>query len=213
MRNSSQNAGCIRRLPSSHPCQPRSVQWMSAAAAVCESPAASRAARTCSGDGLDEGLADPRLGWLDIWSPFTQSNLNPSGLKNFTLGRKPHPYISVASRYVARHERPIWRHYRNLGGQFSGSFHCRVNSTCRIILLRTKNNSIGIEHNNLRDRGNCHFYLQPLFPRRGVVHPQFQYTRNADIRNGCIKNFRRTAGGRGMNFAAGTVFATVLWLL
>ena len=38
MRNSSQKAGCMRRLPASHSCHPRSVQWIRAAAAVCESP-------------------------------------------------------------------------------------------------------------------------------------------------------------------------------
>lgn len=66
MRNNSQNAGCILRLPVSHSCQPRIVQWMSAAAAVCESPTASRAARTCSGRGFAAGHFSPRLGWLDI---------------------------------------------------------------------------------------------------------------------------------------------------
>lgn len=67
MRNNSQNAGCILRLPASHSCHPRRVQWMSAAAAVCESPAASRAVRTSSGVGFRAGLpARLRLGWLLI---------------------------------------------------------------------------------------------------------------------------------------------------
>lgn len=66
MRNSSQKAGCMRRLPASHSCHPRSVQWMRAAAAVCESPAASRAARTCSGNGFAAGPFGPRFGWLGI---------------------------------------------------------------------------------------------------------------------------------------------------
>ncbi len=39
---------------------------MSEAAAVCESPAASRAARTSSGVGFDEGPRGPRFGWFDI---------------------------------------------------------------------------------------------------------------------------------------------------
>ena len=39
---------------------------MSAAAAVCESPAASRAARTCSGVGLAAWPCGPRFGWLGI---------------------------------------------------------------------------------------------------------------------------------------------------
>lgn len=67
MRNNSQNAGCILRFPASHSCHPRRVQWMRAAAAVCESPAASRAARTSSGVGFRAGLpARLRLGWETI---------------------------------------------------------------------------------------------------------------------------------------------------
>ena len=75
MRNNSQNAGCILRLPASHSCQPRRVQWMRAAADVCESPAASRAARTSSGVGFRAGPpARLRFGWLGI---------KPSRLKCF----------------------------------------------------------------------------------------------------------------------------------
>ncbi len=66
MRNSSHNPGCMRRLPASHSCQPRRVQWMSAAAAVCDRPAASRAARTSAGSGFAEGPFGPRFGWLGI---------------------------------------------------------------------------------------------------------------------------------------------------
>lgn len=66
MRNSSQNAGCILRLPASHSCHPRNVQCMSAAAAVCDSPEASRAARTSFGEGLAAGPFGPRFGWLGI---------------------------------------------------------------------------------------------------------------------------------------------------
>lgn len=66
MRNSSQRPGCMRRLPASHSCQPRSVQCISAAAAVCDSPAASRAARTSADAGFAEGPFGPRFGWLGI---------------------------------------------------------------------------------------------------------------------------------------------------
>jgi len=52
MRNSSQNAGCMRRSPASHCCHVRQVVCTSAPAAVCDSRAASRAARICSGCGL-----------------------------------------------------------------------------------------------------------------------------------------------------------------
>lgn len=67
MRNSSQNAGCMRRSPASHCCQVRQVVCNRSAAAVCESPAASRAARTSSVVGFRAGLpARLRLGWLLI---------------------------------------------------------------------------------------------------------------------------------------------------
>lgn len=64
-RNNSQNAGCMRRSPASHCCHVRHVVCTRSAAAVCESPAASRAARTSSWDGFRAGLpARLRLGWL-----------------------------------------------------------------------------------------------------------------------------------------------------
>lgn len=67
MRNSSQNAGCMRRSPASHCCQVRQVVCTSAPAAVCDRPAASRAARTSSGVGLRAAeAARERLGWLGI---------------------------------------------------------------------------------------------------------------------------------------------------
>ena len=66
-RNNSQNAGCMRRSPASHCCQVRQVVCSRSAAAVCESPAASRAVRTSSGVGFRAGLpARLRLGWLLI---------------------------------------------------------------------------------------------------------------------------------------------------
>lgn len=65
MRNNSQNAGCMRRSPASHCCQVRQVVCNRSAAAVCESPAASLAARTSSGVGFRAGLpARLRFGWL-----------------------------------------------------------------------------------------------------------------------------------------------------
>ena len=67
MRKSSHSPGCMRRLPASHSCHPRRVQLISAAAAVCESPAASRAARTSAGAGFAEGPFVPRFGWLGIY--------------------------------------------------------------------------------------------------------------------------------------------------
>ena len=66
-RNNSQKAGCMRLSPASHCCHVRHVVCKSSAAAVCESPATSRAARTSSGVGFRAGLqARLRLGWLLI---------------------------------------------------------------------------------------------------------------------------------------------------
>ena len=71
MRNSSQKAGCMRRLlrsptGASHCCHDRMLVCTSAAAAAWVMPAASRAARTCSGVGLAEGPFGPLFGWLGI---------------------------------------------------------------------------------------------------------------------------------------------------
>lgn len=66
MRNNSQNAGCMRRFPASHCCHTRQVVCTTRPAAVCESPAASRAARISAGAGFEEGPFGPRFGWLPI---------------------------------------------------------------------------------------------------------------------------------------------------
>lgn len=68
MRNSSHSPGCIRALPASQSCQVRRVEWMSEPAAVCDKPAASRAALISAGAGLAEGPFGPRFGWLGILS-------------------------------------------------------------------------------------------------------------------------------------------------
>ena len=57
---------------------------MSAAAAVCEIPAASRAARTSPGDGLAEGPFGPRFGWLGIAA---SGPLRPGGAPAEFVGR------------------------------------------------------------------------------------------------------------------------------
>ena len=69
MRNSSQNAGCMRRSPASHCCQVRSATCTNVAASVCDSPAAPRAALTSSGVWLAEGPFGPLFGWLGISEP------------------------------------------------------------------------------------------------------------------------------------------------
>lgn len=55
MRNNSQKAGCMRLSPASHCCQVRHVVCTNTPAAVWDRPAASRAARTCSGVGVNPG--------------------------------------------------------------------------------------------------------------------------------------------------------------
>lgn len=52
MRNSSHSPGCMRAFPASQSCQVRSVEDMSAAAAVWEIPASSLACRISAGVGL-----------------------------------------------------------------------------------------------------------------------------------------------------------------
>ena len=70
IRKSSHKPGCMRRTfaPSacSHCCQLRVLACTSAAAAVCVSPADSRAARTSAGVGLRAGGPARRWGWLVI---------------------------------------------------------------------------------------------------------------------------------------------------
>lgn len=66
-RNNSQKAGCMRRSPASHCCQVRQVVCTVAPAAVCDRPAASRAARISSGVGLRAAeAARERFGWLPM---------------------------------------------------------------------------------------------------------------------------------------------------
>lgn len=66
-RNNSQKAGCMRRSPASHCCQVRQVVCTVAPAAVCDRPAASRAARISSGVGLRAAeAARERFGWPTI---------------------------------------------------------------------------------------------------------------------------------------------------
>lgn len=71
MQNRWKKAGCMRRLPYSQSCHPRSVAWMRSPAASCVRPEASRAAFTCSGVGLLAALPPRlRLGWLDMLPRF-----------------------------------------------------------------------------------------------------------------------------------------------
>jgi len=60
MQKSSKSPGCIRAFPASQSCQVRSVEYINAAAADCESPAFNRALRISSGVGF--GKLHPACG-------------------------------------------------------------------------------------------------------------------------------------------------------
>lgn len=158
MRNSSQRPGCMRRLPASHSCHPRSVQWMSAAAAVCESPAASRAARTSAGAGFAEGPFGPRFGWLG-----TASSLEGAGAVLVAL--VPEDLISGF-----------------VGADFVEAAVPVVLGEHRLDRRSVLNNAAGAEQGDFGGIGGFHFHLLPLIPRRGgqqlAVH-EVNYTRNA----------------------------------
>lgn len=66
MRNSSHNPACIRALPASQSCQVRSVEDMSAAAAVWDSPTSSRACRISFDLGCAHVLRVPEAVEVDI---------------------------------------------------------------------------------------------------------------------------------------------------
>lgn len=181
MRNSSHRPGCMRRLPASHSCHPRRVQWMSAAAAVCDKPEASRAALISAGAGLAEGPFDPRFGWLD-----TPKSLLPA----------PHPEEAVVFNrrdgFVVDFEFGDAQLFNDgfhallarFGGQlfdegaslFAGSFV-------------VKDFNEGFE-----DFGLGHFSLQPLFPRRGGQQCAVHELNNTRTACNC-KNFLRKIFG------------------
>lgn len=149
MRNNSQNAGCMRRFPASHSCQPRKVQWMRAAAPVCESPAASRAARTSSGVGFRAGLpARLRFGCLG-------TEFEPAGfgsLQDFITAEAGGGFgVALAAGVFGLADAGEVR--LDDGGQFVG-----VGGVA-----------------DLADGG--HFRLLPTVTRGAVVvYPRFQYT-------------------------------------
>lgn len=157
MRNNSQRPGCMRRLPASHSCHPRKVQWISAAAAVCESPAASRAARTSAGVGFAEGPLGPRFGWLGTF----RSLENTTGAAMALVPHDLFAFLVVADFIEAAVPVVLGQH--------------------RFDRLGVLNDAAGAEQGNFGGIGG-HFHLQPLIPRRGgqqrAVH-ELNYTRNA----------------------------------
>ena len=169
MRNNSQKAGCMRRFPASHSCQPRSVQWIRAAAAVCESPAVSRAARTCSGEGFAEGLFSPRFGCDGIL-----------GLDNAHANRQRYSVGFTAVGDVAA--QGVGSHLRLVHGvTLTGAFADDEKLSAVGITLAGSPSGCGIDGGDGFD-SCCHFRLQPLIPRRGGLRcatHELNYTRIA----------------------------------
>ena len=168
MRNSSQSPGCMRRFPASHSCHPRSVQWMSAAAAVCESPAASRAARTSAGSGFAEGPFGPRFGWLG-----TVGSLEHTG--SVTMAFMPHDLLAFL-----------------VGADFVEAAIPVVLSQHCFDRFGVLNDTAGAEQGDFGGIGSGHFHLLPLIPRRGgqqrAVH-ELKYTRIACNRKNFLHKF------------------------
>ncbi len=168
MRNSSQSPGCMRRLPASHSCQPRRVQWMRAAAAVCESPAASRAARTSAGAGFAEGPFGPRFGWLG-----TVGSLEHAG--GVAMAFMPHDLLAFL-----------------VGADFVEAAVPVVLGQHRFDRLGVLNDAAGAEQGDFGGIGGGHFHLLPLIPRRGgqqrAAH-ELNYTRIACIRKSFLQKF------------------------
>ena len=165
MRNSSQNAGRILRLPASHSCHPRRVQWMSAAAAVCESPAASRAARTSAGVGFAAGPFGPLFGWLVM----LDDGEIRRAISRVRLGCVVNGKVPISAGEGAFDFRHIGAGRIVFGAQ-CGNF--RFSDLC------------GLDATAIVDFEIFgHFLLQPLLPR-GAVEKQYashelHYTRNA----------------------------------
>lgn len=144
MRNNSHSPGCMRRLPASHSCHPRSVQWIRDAAAVCESPAASRAARISAGSGLRDGEPPrERLGWAAMSGD--GANLNFPAVGQPVLASAQIFGFGLEWQHAGEHEAA---HVLTEGGGFVAEF-------------------VGL-HDDLVDVGAgdfvFHFFLQPLFP-------------------------------------------------
>ena len=169
MRNNSQRPGCMRLLPASHSCHPRRVQWMSAAAAVCESPAASRAAVTSAGSGFAEGPFGPRFGWLGTVGSLEHA----SGV---AMAFMPHDLLAflVCADFVKAAVPVV------LGKH-------RFDRFCVL------NDAAGAEQGDFGGIGGGHFHLLPLIPRRGGQQRaghELNYTRIACMRKSFLHKFK-----------------------
>lgn len=185
MRNNSQRPGCMRRLPASHSCQPRRVQWMSAAAAVCESPAASRAARTSAGAGFAEGPFGPLFGWLGIQVPPRKDDghlvkvilggcLQAADLADISV-----VFFEVCNFCRVRPSATLFPCALVSGS--ATAFHTESMGCLAAQFGKAGIHAVAKRHKLLAG-GDSHFVLQPLDPRRGgqkhSVHG-LNYTRNA----------------------------------
>ena len=174
MRNNSQRAGCIRAFPASQSCQVRRVECMSAAAAVCESPEASRAARISSGAGLRDG-EPPRdlFGWLVI-----------------SLGQGKLPSLKVEKSVVFDRANGVVGNFDIGDVQFGNASRDPVVAFGADLVGNLLNECAGFFARGFVVEGfggdfevfdGVHLWLQPLFPRRGGLQcatHELNYTRN-----------------------------------
>lgn len=173
MQNRWKKAGCIRRWLSpsgcSHPCHPRRVQWMRAAASDCVRPAASLAALTSCGVGLRAALpARLRFGWLGIFC-----NFNVSGLANMEI--TPVRIQTSVSRNIAI-KHPGFMHITCLPmcgytTIFENFTRCYIRRALNAICVNNEFSRNMAEHSVFAWINNkfSHFNLLcPQYPRRGV---------------------------------------------
>ena len=196
MRNSSQNAGCIRRSPASHCCQVRQVVCTSTPAAVCDKPAASRAARTSAGAGFDSGPFGPRFGWLGI----------PEEANEFAIGFRE--AIACTLHSTDSGSDGCFRGFDQPGQLVGGPDREAVGGSVGFAIDYSYRDSVGrsgVFISNDYGLGvfdaDCdggHDLLQPLLPRGAVgkqcASHELNYTRNA---RKCKNFFELFFDGRG----------------
>lgn len=184
MRNSSQNAGCMRRwlrspTGDSHCCHERVLVCTTAAAAACVSPAASRAPRTCSGDGLEAGPFGPLFGWLGICGLGIEpgyaglDNGLPVVFSDLAAGRIGVPnYGQGAVVFAVRRDR--------IADDAVATEHAIICDVLGRACELAEGNVIAA--GDVFD-GELHFLLQPLLPRGAVgmqcASHELNYTRIA----------------------------------
>jgi len=148
MRNSSHSPGCMRALPASQSCHVRRVEWMSEAAADCESPAASRAALISAADWFDVGPFGPRFGWLGTFAV---------GDDVAVIVEDGFEIFGIVGGYLNKCE--VVLSVEPLDSVAPGALHSGgdgIDGTGAGVV--GENDAVGLGH----------FMLQPLFPRRGV---------------------------------------------